>query len=259
MPQYDCKICGRGMEVPADGGSVICPHCNSRYNVERDESGLRLRLVDFAGLPSPDDYPGVLEFFAVPEAVASAERILKSESEVATATLQEERAVAEYELPEAVSPVAATPLVVEPSASEKPSSVGVDEAEEVTTTESVSPWQVRAISEEEEELARQRKHFKRFRSRLNRLKVGFIIGFSFAGLMLISGIIGVFALLGGYEEDLFYLCFAFPSIAFLLSLAGGLFFFIRYLSKKPLLRTLQGLLSDQERKVAELPRLKESP
>ncbi len=247
------------MEVPGDGGSVICPHCNSRYNVERDESGLRLRLVDFAGLPSPDDYPGVLEFFAVPEAVASAERKLKSESEVATATLQEERAVAEYELPEAVSPVAATPLVVEPPDFKKPSSVGVDEAEEVTTTESVSPWQVRAISEEEEELARQRKHFKRFRSRLNRLKVGFIIGFSFAGLMLISGIIGVFALLGGYEEVLFYLCFAFPSIAFLLSLAGGLFFFIRYLSKKPLLRTLQGLLSDQERKVAELPRLKESP
>lgn len=255
------------MEVPADGGSVICPHCNSRYNVWRDESGLRLRLVDFAGLPSPDDYPGVLEFFAVPEAVASAERKLKSESEVATATLQEERAVAEYELPEAettgkteaVSPVVATPLVVEPSASEKPSSVRVDEAEEVTTTESVSPWQVRAISEEEEELARQRKHFKRFRSRLNRLKVGFIIGFSFAGLMLISGIIGVFALFGGYEEDLFYLCFAFPSIVFLLSLAGGLFFFIRYLSKKPLLRTLQGLLNDQERKVAELPRLKESP
>jgi hypothetical protein len=283
MPQLDCKICRCPIIVPSAGERAICPYCNSSYVVEQEGKALGLKLLQFAGLGSPDEYSGVPEFIATPAEVLSAEKNPVPVSPEEIPPPAEEKETAAEAAPQKdegkiqiVSAVETTDKKAEPDTSKAatapqetvtPAVTGVSAKKQEATVAPPKPPvakdlrspQERILAEEEEELARQGAFLKQFRAKAGRSKIPAILLLCLAGVMVLCAGAGVAMLLsGGYDEDTFNYCFALPAIILLISLAFGIFFLIRYLVKRPLLRTLQKLLKEQEAKVRDLKAAKES-
>jgi len=272
---------------------VICPYCHSSYIVEQEAKALALQLVKFAGLGSPDDYYGVQEVIATPPEVMAAEKnpVPVSPEEIPPPLERKETAPEPAVSPEesknkleavsaeAVIAIEGTEEKTETAVSAETTPSGaIMPAASITTNDKTAPTvgmettppppsvgkdrrsrRERILTEEEEELTRQAAFLKQFRSKAGRNKIPAIILLCLAGAMVLSSVIGVVMLFtGGYDEDIFNFCFALPAIILLLSLALGIFFLIRYLVKRPLLRTLQKLLKEQEAKVRDLKEAKES-
>ena len=267
---------------------MICPYCHSSYIVEQEAKALALQLVKFAGLDSPDDYYGVQEVIATPPEVVAAEKnpVPVSPEEIPPPLERKETAPEPAVSPEesrenleAVIGTEETEKKTETAVSaETTPSEAIIPAASITADDKTAPTvgmettppppsvgkdrrsrRERILTEEEEELTRQAAFLKQFRSKAGRNKIPAIILLCLAGAMVLSSAIGVVMLFtGGYDEDIFNFCFALPTIILLLSLALGIFFLIRYLVKRPLLRTLQKLLKEQEAKVRDLKEAKES-
>lgn len=288
MPQLDCNICRCPITVQTAGERVICPYCHSSYIVEQEAKALALKLVKFAGLRSPDDYYGVQEVIANPPEVVAAEKnpVPVSPEEIPPPRERKEIAPEPAVSPEeskkkleAVIAIEGTEKKTEPAIPAEathpetaPPTTSTTTAEKgglagATETTPPSPSagkdrrspKERILAEEEEEFTRQAAFLKQFRSKAGRNKIPAIILLCLAGAMVLSSAIGVVMLFtSGYDEDIFNFCFALPTIILLVSLALGIFFLIRYLVKRPLLRTLQKLLKEQEAKVRDLKEAKES-